>query len=124
MAEVWVRPRKETNGDGSSYENALNTFVGHTYSANIYRVAGGILRETITSGSNDAVFEALDFKDPPIIDCEVTRASGINLNLKLRNQVTGFKIINQKADAPNAAIRVTGSNHSINKEALWQDLGS
>lgn len=113
MAEVWVRPRKETNGSGTSYDDALNTFAGLTWGSNRYLVDGGTLRETIAFGASGAQLVALNLEDPPVVDCEGVRASGINLNSATNCEIAGFTVTGQNAAAVNAAIRVTGSGHYI-----------
>lgn len=115
MALRWVRPRAESNGSGTSYEDALNTFAGLTWGAHHYLVDGGTLRETITfgAGSNGARLFALNPLDPPIVDCEDTRASGIDLNAKVGCTVAGFMVVNQNAAPTNAGIRVSGSGHRV-----------
>lgn len=113
MALKYVRPRKETNGSGDSYEDALNTFAGLTWGAHTYLVDGGTLRETITFSASGARLVALNMADRPVVDCEATRASGINLNSTTNCEVAGFAVTGQNAAAVNAAIRVTGSGHHI-----------
>jgi hypothetical protein len=115
MALKHVNPNAASNGDGDSYDTAYNTFAGLTWGANTYKVYPGTLRETVTfgAGSNGAKLLGSDASDKPVIDCENTRASGVNLNSRVGCEVANIRVINQNAAVPNAGIRVTGSAHHI-----------
>lgn len=113
MALRYVNPRAASNGDGLTWATAWNTFAGITWGSNTYMVGGGTLLETITFGASGAAVIGIDPDDMPVIDCEATRASGINLNSATGCEVAYMKVVGQDAAAPNAAIRVTGSGHKI-----------
>lgn len=113
MALKHVNPRAETNGNGNSYETAYNTFAGLTWGSDYYRVYPGILRETVTFGASNAKIIGAEPDDMPVIDCENSRTSGINLNGASSCEVAWITVINQNAAPANAGIRVTGSGHYI-----------
>jgi parallel beta-helix repeat protein len=120
MALRYVNPRAETNGDGLSYETAYNTFAGLTWGAHTYLVYPGTLRETITfgAGSNGAKMLGFDPHDKPVVDCENTRNSGIDLNAKVGCEIARIRVINQNAAPANAGIRVTGSANHVHHNEL------
>jgi hypothetical protein len=117
MATYYIDPSSNTNGDGT-IENPFNTFVGITWgSNNSYLIkAGTTLKETITPASgNTMVFSSYGAGalDKATIDCENTRADGINLNSRTSCTISNLRFINQNANPTNAALRVTGSKHTI-----------
>jgi hypothetical protein len=113
MAMIHVDPRSPTNGAGTAGD-PKNTFAGITWTAgNTYLTYGGTFLETITLGANNVKVIAASKLDPPIVDCTSTLSAGINTNLRVGCEISGFVVKNQNAAAPNAAIRVTGSRHHI-----------
>ena len=110
MALKYVRPRKDSNGSGNSYDDALNTFAGLTWGSDTYLVDGGTLYETITFGASGARVVGLNPNDMPVIDCESIRPNGVNLNGAASCEVGRIIVLNQQAAAaPNAAVRISGA---------------
>ena len=112
MALRYVNPRAASNGSGTSWADALNTFAGLTWGAHRYGVGPGTLAESIVLGANGATVTALDPADMPVIDGASlgTSTSSLNFNSRTGCEVMRLRFVNSLAESPNAAVRVSGTS--------------
>lgn len=112
---IYLDPTSATNGAGTQAD-PKNTAVGLTWSSGVLALKRGTtLRETITcaAGANDVLICAYGIGADPVIDCESTRAIGIDTSAKRGVTVRGVRIVNQIGAVNNAAIKVSGPNTTI-----------